>query len=125
MPTGHAGLGSKVSVSPDWIVVEKSDENSALKKLLDHSTYEGEFVYIEELNAIHAGVRASQASFSLPFDGWLYKNGKKISIESATVAGDIKYLLKNIVNIESNQEVTTSGISPHIWVDELSITGDA
>ena len=37
-----------------------------------------EFVYIEELNAIHAGVRASQGSFSLPFDGWLYKNGKKI-----------------------------------------------
>ncbi len=125
MPTGHAGLGSKVSVSPDWIVVEKSEENSDLKTSLDHSTYEGEFVYIEELNAIHAGVRASQGSFSLPFDGWLYKNGKKISIESATVAGDIKYLLKNIVNIESNQEVTTSGISPHIWVDELSITGDA
>ena len=53
------------------------------------------------------------------------KTEKKISIDSATVAGDIKYLLKNIVNIESNQEVTTSGISPHIWVDELSITGDA
>ena len=53
------------------------------------------------------------------------KTVKKISIESATVAGDIKYLLKNIVNIESSQEVTTSGISPHIWVDELSITGDA
>ena len=83
------------------------------------------FVYIEELNAIHAGVRASQGSFSLPFDGWLYKDGTKISIESATVAGDIKYLLKNIVNIESSQEVTTSGISPHIWVNELSITGDA
>ena len=32
---------------------------------------------------------------------------------------------QNIVNIESNQVVTTSGISPHIWVDELSITGDA
>ena len=32
---------------------------------------------------------------------------------------------KNIVNIESSQEVTTSGISPHIWVEELSITGDA
>jgi len=125
IPTGHAGLGSKVSVSPDWIVVEKSEENIDLKTSLDHSTYEGEFVYIEELNAIHAGVRASQGSFSLPFDGWLYKNGTKISIESATVAGDIKYLLKNIVNIESNQEVTTSGISPHIWVDELSITGDA
>jgi len=31
IPTGHAGLGSKVSVSPDWIVVEKSEENSNLK----------------------------------------------------------------------------------------------
>ncbi len=38
-------------------------------------------IYIEELNAIHAGVRASQGSFSLPFDGWLYKNTTKISIE--------------------------------------------
>jgi len=123
-PTGHAGLGSKVSVSPDWIVVEKSEENFDLKISLDHSTYVWDFVYIEELNAIHAGVWASQGSISLPYDGWLYKNGNKISIESATVAGDIKYLLKNIVNIESSQEVTTSGISPHIWVDELSITGD-
>ena len=34
LPTGHAGLGSKVSVSPDWIVVEKSEENSDLKTCL-------------------------------------------------------------------------------------------
>jgi len=45
--------------------------------------------------------------------------------ELNNVLGDIKYLLKNIINIESSQETTTSGISPHIWVDELSITGDA
>ncbi len=124
-PTGHAGLGSKVSVSPDWLVIERSVKCSDLNSSLNHSNYEGEFVYIEELNAIHAGVRASQGSFSLPFDGWLIKNGNKISIESATVAGDIKYLLKNIVNIETQQETTTSGISPHIWINELSITGDA
>jgi len=123
-PTGHAGLGSKVSVSPDWLVVERSTECSELNKSLDHSKYEGEYVYIEELNAIHAGVRASQGSFSLPFEGWLYKNGRKCSIESATVAGDIKYLLSNIINIEKEEEVTTSGISPHIWINELSITGD-
>ena len=123
-PTGHAGLGSKVSVSPDWIVIERSNECSELNTSLDHENYEGEFVYIEELNAIHAGVRASQGSFSLPFDGWHYKNGEKCSIESATVAGDIKYLLKNIVNIENEEELTTSGISPHIWINELSITGD-
>ena len=124
IPTGHAGLGSKVSVSPDWLVIERSNECSELNLSLDHKNYEGEFVYIEELNAIHAGVKASQGSFSLPFDGWLYKNGEKCSIESATVAGDIKYLLKNIINIENEEELTTSGISPHVWINELSITGD-
>ena len=124
-PTGHAGLGSKVSVSPDWIVVERSDKCELLKDELKYLEYKGEFVYVEELNAIHAGVKASQGSFSLPFDGWLYKNGTKVSIDSATIAGDIKYLLKNIVNIETYKEITTNGISPHVWINELSVTGDA
>ena len=83
-------------MSPDWLVIEKSNECSDLNNSLVHTNYQGDFVYIEELNAIHAGVRASQGSFSLPFEGWLYRNGKKCSIESATVAGDIKYLLKPV-----------------------------
>ena len=124
IPTGHAGLGSKVSVSPDWLVIEKSNECSDLNFNLEHANYKREFVYIEELNAIHAGVRASQGSFSLPFEGWIYRDGNKCSIESATVAGDIKYLLKNIVNIENDKKLTTSGISPHVWIKELAITGD-
>ena len=124
-PTGHAGLGSKVSVSPDWLVVERSTNISTQDLLLDHKNYKNEYIYVEELNAIHAGVKASQGSFSLPFDGWLCKEGKKISIEAATIAGDFKYLLKNIVNVEEKQCITTNGISPHIWVKELSITGDA
>ena len=123
-PTGHAGLGSKVSVSPDWLVVEKSKNSSSLTENLNHKKYLEKYIYIEELNAIHAGVKASQGSFSLPFDGWLVDNGEKVSIESATVAGDFKTLLKNIINIESDQITTTSGISPHIWIKELSITGD-
>ena len=124
-PTGHAGLGSKVSVSPDWLVIEKSTKTVSLNNDLFHKTYKGEFIYIEELNAIHAGVKASQGSFSLPFDGWRYCNGKKISIDSATVAGDFKKLVKDIINIEDKQIITTSGISPHIWINELSITGDS
>ena len=123
-PTGHAGLGSKVSVSPDWLVVEKSNNSSSLTENLNHKKYLEKYIYIEELNAIHAGVKASQGSFSLPFDGWLVDNAKKVSIESATVAGDFKTLLKNIINIELEQITTTSGISPHIWIKELSITGD-
>ena len=123
-PTGHAGLGSKVSVSTDWIVVERSEKELKQDYDLNHKDYSGKYIYIEELNAIHAGVKASQGSFSLPFDGWLCEKGNKISIEAATVAGDFKTLLKDILNIEKKQYLTTSGISPHIWVKELSITGD-
>ena len=36
---------------------------------------------IESLNALHAGVKASQGAFSLPFDGWLMKDGERISCE--------------------------------------------
>ena len=124
-PTGHAGLGSKVSVSTDWIVVEKSEKILSKENDLIHKDYLGKYIYIEELNAIHAGVKASQGSFSLPFDGWLCESGKRISIEAATIAGDFKALLKDILNIEKKQFITTSGISPHIWVKELTITGDA
>ena len=124
-PTGHAGLGAKVSVSPDWLVVSKSqnkidkDESLSIKNTLK------EYVLIDELSAIHSGVKASQGSFSLPFDGWIVCNGKKTSIEAATIAGDILKVLKSIVKIENEQIITHQGISPHVWVEEMSITGEA
>ena len=124
-PTGHAGLGSKVSVSPDWLIVEKSLKIGSLDNKLNHKDYLEEYILVEELNAIHAGVKASQGSFSLPFDGWLIRDGEKISIDSATVAGDFKKLLKEIINIEDKQHITPSGISPHVWINNLSITGEA
>tara|TARA_Y100001968_G_scaffold318834_1_gene349585 strand:+ start:511 stop:1899 length:1389 start_codon:yes stop_codon:yes gene_type:complete len=124
-PTGHAGLGAKVSVSPDWLVVSKfegvkdNDESLSVKSTLR------EYILIDELSALHSGVKASQGSFSLPFDGWLVKDKNKTSIEAATVAGDILKVLNNIVKIENEQIVTHQGISPYIWVDNMSITGEA
>ena len=113
-----------MSVGADWLVVEKNKSNSSLNQELDHTKYNEKFVLIESLNAIHAGVKASQGSFSLPFDGWLVNNQEKISIESATIAGDIMNLLNNIIQIEDSQITTHQGVSPHVWVNELSITGD-
>ena len=55
---------------------------------LDHMNYKGEFVYIEELNAIHGIERVKDLFLPLMDE---YTNGEKFSIESATVAGDIKY----------------------------------
>ena len=123
-PTGHAGLGAKVSVGPDWFVVQTS-EGSSSGSALNHTTCTDPFVLIEDLSALHAGVKATQGSFSLPFDGWLVKDGERISVEAATVAGDIRSLMNSIVHLEQDLEITTRGVSPHVWVDGLSITGEA
>ncbi len=124
-PTGHAGLGAKVSVGPDWFEVSSSEGSSQPAEQLDHRNSPDTFVLIESLNALHAGVKASQGAFSLPFDGWLVKDGERISVEAATIAGDIRDVLKGVVHLEPNEVVTHQGVSPHVWVDGLAITGEA
>tara|TARA_B100001250_G_C19785630_1_gene783999 strand:+ start:83 stop:1471 length:1389 start_codon:yes stop_codon:yes gene_type:complete len=124
-PTGHAGLGAKVSVSPDWLVISKSETELDKEESLSIKSTLKEYILIDELSALHSGVKASQGSFSLPFDGWIVKNGKKSSIEAATVAGDILTVLNSIVKIEKEQIVTHQGISPYVWVENISITGEA
>ena len=124
-PTGHASIGAKVSVSPNFFHVERSSAaNSENEKICDLATAKN-VILIDDLQALHAGVQASQGSFSLPFDGWLVNKGDRVSIESATVAGDILELLKAIVYVEPKVKVTPSGIAPQIWVKDLSITGEA
>ena len=124
-PTGHAGLGAKVSVSPDWLVVSKSESGIDKYKNLSIKNTLKEYILIDELSAIHSGVKASQGSFSLPFDGWIVNDGRKTSIEAATVAGDILKVLNSIVKIEDELITTHQGISPHVWVENVSVTGEA
>jgi PmbA protein len=119
-PTGHANMGSKITVSPHFYHVsggEKADDRYNL------DTAEN-VILIDDLQALHAGVQSLQGSFSLPFDGWVVNKGVKTSIESATVAGDFRELLKAIVHIEPHEELTNSGVCPRIWVDSLSVTGE-
>lgn len=123
-PTGHAGLGAKVSVGPDWFEVGTSEGTSSGTTHLHHAHSNETFVLIESLSALHAGVKASQGAFSLPFDGWLVRGGERISIEAATVAGDFRDVLKGIVHLEE-AIVTHQGVCPHVWVDGLAITGEA
>ncbi len=124
-PTGHAGMGAKVSVGPDWFEVSRSTGIQTGAEHLDHASTTDTFVLIESLSALHAGVKASQGAFSLPFDGWLVRGGERISVEAATVAGDIRDLLRSIVHLEAEPVVTHEGVSPYVWVDGLAITGEA
>ena len=126
-PTGHAGLGAKVSVSPDWFEVGPTPGSGGGPQGLDHlqqSEPRG-LVVIDSLSALHAGVKASQGAFSLPFDGWLVRGGERRSIEAATVAGDIRQVLQAIVGFEGDAKITPDGLCPHVWVEGLSITGEA
>jgi PmbA protein len=124
-PTGNGSVGAKVSVSPNFFHIERSSEaNESNQTVYDLATAEN-VILIDDLQALHAGVQASQGSFSLPFDGWLVNKGDLISVESATVAGDILELLKAIVYVEPEVKITPSGVAPQIWVEGLSITGEA
>ncbi|MEX1323700.1 MAG: TldD/PmbA family protein [Synechococcaceae cyanobacterium] len=128
-PTGHAGMGAKVSVSPEWFEVGPTPGSGGGQQGLDRRASDQSdgpgLVVIDSLSALHAGVKASQGSFSLPFDGWLVRRGEARSIEAATVAGDIRQLLNAIVGFEGDAEITPDGLCPHVWVEGLSITGDA
>lgn len=124
-PTGHAGLGAKVSVGPDWFEIGPTPGSGGGQQGLDRFRAPEPIVWIDSLSALHAGVKASQGSFSLPFDGWLVQGGEARSIEAATVAGDIRTLLNAIVGFEGEAKVTPDGLCPHVWVEGLSVTGDA
>ncbi|MBD2163643.1 TldD/PmbA family protein [Calothrix membranacea FACHB-236] len=119
-PTGNASIGAKVSVSPNFFHVFRAADPEQELSLENAENV----VLIDDLQALHAGVKALQGSFSLPFDGWLINKGVKTSIESATVAGDFLEVLKSIVCVEKEVELTPGGVCPRIWVNELSITGD-
>jgi PmbA protein len=119
-PTGNASIGAKVSVSPNFYHVFAT---GTPKQELSLETAEN-VILIDDLQALHAGVKSLQGSFSLPFDGWLINKGVKTSIESATIAGDFLELLQSIVYVEKEPELTPGGVCPRIWVDELSVTGE-
>ncbi|UBF27839.1 TldD/PmbA family protein [Kovacikia minuta CCNUW1] len=119
-PTGNANIGAKVTVSPHFYHVfagQFTDQDYSLDTA-------DNVVLIDDLHALHSGVQALQGSFSLPFDGWLIHQGKRTSIESATVAGDFLELLKSIIYVEKEAHLTPGGVCPYIWVDELSVTGE-
>lgn len=119
-PTGHGSIGAKVGVSSHFYQIYAGETPEQTYRLEDAENV----VLIDNLQALHAGVNSLQGSFSLPFDGWLVNKDSCTSIDSATVAGDFLTLLKSIIYVEPEAEVTPGGICPRIWVEELSITGE-
>lgn len=119
-PTGHAGIGAKVSIGANFLRVFSNQPITE-----GYNLDEAENVLlIDDLSALHAGVNSLQGSFSLPFDGWLVNKGDRVSVDSATIAGDFRELLKAIVHLEAEPQITPGGICPRVWVDGLAVTGE-
>ena len=119
-PTGNANIGAKITVGAHFYHVYS---NKTPEQTYSLDTAEN-VVYIDKLQALHAGVNALQGSFSLPFDGWLINKNERQSIDAATVAGDFLEVLKSIIYLEPEAEVTPGGVCPAVWVDGLAITGE-
>jgi len=111
--TGHARVAAKMTVGPWFYNV---DAGAGLGNCAENC------IWIEEVQALHAGVNALQGSFSLPFQGFRVRNGQKESLEGVTVAGDILSLLKSIVALSETQERAPGGACPAVAISELSIT---
>ena len=109
----------------DWLEIGATTGSSGGQAGLNRFQADQAIVWIDSLSALHAGVKASQGSFSLPFDGWLVRGGEARSIEAATVAGDIRQVLKAIIGFEGEAKITPDGLCPLVWVEGLSITGEA
>jgi PmbA protein len=119
-PTGHANMGSKITVGPHFYHVSQGEAGQQSFSLAEAENV----VLVDDLQALHAGVKSLQGSFSLPFDGWVVNKGDRISVESATVAGDFREVLKSIMYVEPQEHLTPSGVCPYIWVEGLSVTGE-
>jgi PmbA protein len=119
-PTGNANIGAKITVGAHFYHVY-SNKPPEQTYSLDAAE---NVVYIDKLQALHAGVNSLQGSFSLPFDGWLVNKNERQSIDAATVAGDFREVLKSIIYLEPEAEVTPGGVCPAVWVEGLAITGE-
>lgn len=114
-PTGHAISASRARAGNHFLTIKTGLEDRPWEN-------EKDLIYVEELHALHSGLSELQGTFSLPVDGEIFFDGKKRSLDSTVISGDIFTVLKNIIHIGQSAKYTTSGYGPEIWVDGLSAT---
>lgn len=112
--TGHGSFAAKPANTPYFLSVAPGAGGS-----FNGATH----IYIDRVQALHAGISARQGSFSLPIEGRFVNNGEHTSIEAAVVAGDIRDLLKEIVWIGDEVTAEDNGLCPEIGVSSLKVTG--
>lgn len=83
-------------------------------------------IYITELAALHAGVKAVSGDFSLQAGGYRIENGKVTSpVKMIVLSGNFFEMINQIEGIASDLKFGLNNIgSPSVFISQLSIGGD-
>ncbi|MEK2644529.1 TldD/PmbA family protein [Bdellovibrio sp. BCCA] len=121
--TAHArrSPASQQGISSTNLVVKKGTKS--LEELL--ASYD-KVVHLTEFSAgLHAGFKESTGDFSMPAEGFLYENGKRVGpIDQFVMSGNVLDLLRDIEDL-SNQygKPGSSMICPDVLVKPQSFAG--
>lgn len=121
--TAHArrSPASQQGIAPTNLVVTK--DAKSLQELL--ASYD-KVVHLTEFSAgLHAGFKESTGDFSMPAEGFLYENGKKVGpIDQFVMSGNVLDLLRDIEELGNEYgKPGTSMICPDVLVKPLSFAG--
>ncbi len=121
--TAHAqrSPASQMGIGPSNLVVAKGTKS--LQELL--ASYD-KVVHLTEFSAgLHAGFKESTGDFSMPAEGFLYENGKKVGpIDQFVVSGNVVELLADIVDVGNEyNKPGSSMICPDVLVKPQSFAG--
>ena len=86
----------------------------------------GDGLYLTSLQGLHAGANVQSGDFSLQADGFLVKDGKKVSpIKNFTVADNFYQLLKKVDALSSEVKfgIGSDFGSPEILFTDVSVSG--
>lgn len=118
---GSRGPSSQLGIAPTNLVVAKGDKS--LNELL--SAYDKVIHLTEFAGGLHAGFKDSTGDFSMPAEGFLYENGKKVgAVDQFVMSGNVLDLLRDIVAMGNEyNKPGSSFICPDVLVKSLSFAG--
>ena len=117
--TGNAADATHIEPKGLYFAPGQLSNEELLKKL-------GDGLYLTSLQGLHAGANVQSGDFSLQADGFLVKDGVKVSpVKNFTVADNFYQLLKKVDAISSEVKfgVGSDFGSPEILFTDVSVSG--
>jgi PmbA protein len=121
--TSHAARGpsSSMDIAPTNLIVQKGN-----KSLSDLLASHKQVVHLTKFaGGLHAGFKESTGDFSMPAEGFLYENGKKVGpVDQFVMSGNVLDLLLKIEDLGNEyNKPGSSYICPDVLVSQLSVAG--